>query len=121
VPTPDEAALAMGRDYLARQMEQAAGLPCDLPDDPAALAAWMESRAIEVGSAYEAYLKERQQGAPGATSADGPMRSISCAAWRRPSWSMAPGSTVPSSAGAIRCSVRSSSPTWKSWAMVMPP
>ncbi|OWY32235.1 iron-containing redox enzyme family protein [Herbaspirillum aquaticum] len=64
VPTPDEAALAMGRDYLARQMEQAAGLPCDLPDDPAALAAWMESRAIEVGSAYEAYLKERQQGAP---------------------------------------------------------
>jgi len=64
VPTPDEAALAMGRDYLAQQMEQAASLPCDLPDDPAALAAWMEARATEVGLAYETYLKERQQGAP---------------------------------------------------------
>ncbi|BEV16861.1 iron-containing redox enzyme family protein [Herbaspirillum sp. DW155] len=64
VPVPDEAALAMGQDYLLQQMEQAAGLPCDLPGHPAALAGWMEGRTGEVARAYESYLKERQQGAP---------------------------------------------------------
>lgn len=64
VPTPDEAALAMGQDYLRQQMDQAAGLPCDLPGHPAELAGWMEARAAEVARAYESYLKERQQGAP---------------------------------------------------------
>ncbi|MHA0110868.1 hypothetical protein ACXYUI_27535, partial [Klebsiella pneumoniae] len=64
VATPDEAALAMGRDYLVQQMQEAQELPCDLPQEPAALASWMEARAAEFGVAYESYLKERQQGAP---------------------------------------------------------
>nr|WP_034334546.1 iron-containing redox enzyme family protein [Herbaspirillum sp. B39] len=64
VATPDDTALAMGRDYLVQQMQEAQELPCDLPQEPAALASWMEARAAEVGVAYESYLKERQQGAP---------------------------------------------------------
>ncbi|WP_442965293.1 iron-containing redox enzyme family protein [Pseudomonas sp. FIP_A4] len=48
--------------YLQDQLQRAAALPCDLPDDPAALDAWVRQRTEAVGHQYQAYLDQRRAG-----------------------------------------------------------
>ena len=48
--------------YLQDQLQRAATLPCDLPDDPAALNAWVMQRTEAVGHQYQAYLDQRRAG-----------------------------------------------------------
>ncbi len=48
--------------YLQDQLQRAAALPCDLPDDPAALDAWVRQRTEAVGRQYQAYLEQRRAG-----------------------------------------------------------
>lgn len=60
----DAAALRVGKEYLARQMELAGRIECDLPADPGQLTAWIEARAQQVGEQYEQYLAQRHAGAP---------------------------------------------------------
>jgi len=48
--------------YLQDQLQRAATLPCDLPDDPAALDAWVMQRTEAVGHQYQAYLDQRRAG-----------------------------------------------------------
>ncbi|WP_313087751.1 iron-containing redox enzyme family protein [Pseudomonas sp.] len=55
---------ARAADYLASQLEVAAGLPCDLPATPSDLDAWLEAHVSRVGSEYQHYLEARRAGAP---------------------------------------------------------
>lgn len=48
--------------YLQDQLQRAAALPCDLPDDPAALDAWVRQRTEAVGRQYQTYLEQRRAG-----------------------------------------------------------
>ncbi|WP_431978463.1 iron-containing redox enzyme family protein [Pseudomonas phenolilytica] len=48
--------------YLQDQLQRAATLPCDLPDDPAALDTWVMQRTEAVGHQYQAYLDQRRAG-----------------------------------------------------------
>lgn len=50
--------------YLRDQLELAADQPCDLPDDPAGLEAWLYAHNEKVGEQYQDYLKGRRAGAP---------------------------------------------------------
>ena len=50
--------------FLPGQLELAAGMPCDLPDDPADLAGWAAPRSVAVALQYREYLAGRKQGAP---------------------------------------------------------
>lgn len=50
--------------YLAQQLAAAGALPCELPPDPADLAAWAVPRHAAVGRQYRDYLAGRKQGAP---------------------------------------------------------
>ncbi|WP_213662286.1 iron-containing redox enzyme family protein [Stutzerimonas stutzeri] len=50
--------------YLQDQLQRAAALPCDLPDDPAALDARVRQRTEAVGRQYQTYLEQRRAGAP---------------------------------------------------------
>ncbi len=50
--------------YLSARIEDARAVPCDLPDDPADLAAWSAPRNAAIGRQYAAYLAERKAGAP---------------------------------------------------------
>ncbi|WP_028238571.1 iron-containing redox enzyme family protein [Stutzerimonas azotifigens] len=61
---PDASGLARAADYLETRLDAAASLPCDLPDDPAALADWAMAHTAEVGRQYQAYLEARRAGAP---------------------------------------------------------
>ncbi|MCA1323366.1 iron-containing redox enzyme family protein [Herbaspirillum seropedicae] len=60
----DAAALRVGKQYLAHQIELAARLDCDLPADPAQLVDWIEGRAQRVGEQYAQYLAQRSAGGP---------------------------------------------------------
>ncbi|NUZ05409.1 iron-containing redox enzyme family protein [Piscinibacter koreensis] len=60
----DELARAASRSWLADRLEAAADLESDLPDDPRALADWLEEGNRRVGAQYREYLAERQAGAP---------------------------------------------------------
>ena len=51
-------------DYLRAQLEAAAALPCDLPEDPAGLDAWVLQRGAAVGRQYQTYLEQRRAGGP---------------------------------------------------------
>ncbi|MGA4634788.1 iron-containing redox enzyme family protein [Pseudomonas solani] len=51
------------RAFLHEQLRQAAALPCDLPSEPADLAAWSRRNAAQVTHQYAAYLEERRNGA----------------------------------------------------------
>ena len=57
-------ARAVSRAFLSQQLEAAAALPCDLPEDVRALSAWLEEGAQRAGRLYRAYLDERKAGAP---------------------------------------------------------
>ena len=50
--------------YLNLKLEEASGLPCDLPDSMDELVAWMERSTEEVGRRYHEYLEARKAGAP---------------------------------------------------------
>lgn len=58
----DDASREEAAHYLQDQLQRAAGLPCDLPDDPAALDAWVRQRTEAVGRQYQAYLEQRRAG-----------------------------------------------------------
>jgi hypothetical protein len=55
---------AAARAYLDRQLQAAAGLPCDLPEQPSGLADWMHAGVEAVGAQYRDYLAGRKAGAP---------------------------------------------------------
>ena len=59
---PGPGVLADAAAYLARQLSVAAALPCDLPADPADLAAWAAPRHAAVASQYRHYLAGRKAG-----------------------------------------------------------
>lgn len=48
--------------FLTRQLEEAASLPTDLPDDQNELVAWMHNGVEQVGRQYGEYLQERENG-----------------------------------------------------------
>jgi hypothetical protein len=50
--------------FLAAQSKAACALPCELPPDPADLAAWAAPRNGAIGLQYREYLAGRKQGAP---------------------------------------------------------
>lgn len=57
----------LARGFLEQQLQQARLLSCDLPDDiadTAAMEAWIGERSVAVGAEYNAYLKQRRDGAP---------------------------------------------------------
>ena len=49
-------------DYLHQQLEEAASLPTDLPDDQDDLVAWMHAGVEQVGRQYSEYLQGREEG-----------------------------------------------------------
>ena len=55
---------SLSRQYLEEQLEQAAGLPCNLPLQPEAMVGWMEQQALKTGDRYAAYLESRKAGQP---------------------------------------------------------
>jgi hypothetical protein len=59
-----EAVRARAADYLHDQLKAASTLPCDLPQDPAGLGAWIDAHTAKVGGEYQAYLDARRAGAP---------------------------------------------------------
>ena len=50
--------------FLARELDAAAAMPCDLPDDPRDLHAWAAPRHAAIAALYADYLAERRAGAP---------------------------------------------------------
>ena len=55
---------AMAGACLARELAAVASMPCDLPDDPQALAQWAAPRHAAVAAQYQEYLATRKAGAP---------------------------------------------------------
>lgn len=55
---------AMARTFLEQQLQQARLLSADLPDDTAAMEPWIAGRSEAIGAEYNAYLKQRRDGAP---------------------------------------------------------
>lgn len=51
-------------DYLSRQLDIVAALPCDLPPEPGQLPQWAAERTADVARRYKAYLAGRRNGAP---------------------------------------------------------
>jgi len=51
-------------EYLTAQLEIAARLPCDLPQQPSGLDEWLDSHVARVGGEYQGYLDARRAGAP---------------------------------------------------------
>ena len=49
-------------EFLASQLDNAAQLSCDLPDDVSDLEAWMENGVASVGHQYKTYLQARKDG-----------------------------------------------------------
>ena len=60
---PTERALCDASHYLERQLQTAAALDADIPEDPYRLPAWVEDNATQVGQQYAAYLEQRRAGA----------------------------------------------------------
>lgn len=53
---------AVAQDFLTRCLDQASALPQEMPDDPAALQAWVEEHSAGVARQYADYLERRKQG-----------------------------------------------------------
>lgn len=51
-------------NFLNHQLQQAEGIACDMPRDPAHLERWMEEKAKDAAAKYASYLKGRKMGAP---------------------------------------------------------
>jgi hypothetical protein len=58
----DQHARDSAAEHLRLQLDAAAALPCDLPEDPADLHAWVVQRTEAVGRQYQAYLDQRRAG-----------------------------------------------------------
>lgn len=52
------------RCFLDGQLEQAANLPCELPEQPSQLLAWMEAGVADTTQAYADYQAQRAAGGP---------------------------------------------------------
>ncbi|MFC3608282.1 iron-containing redox enzyme family protein [Stutzerimonas tarimensis] len=63
-PAPDNRARDRAADFLDAQLALGQCQPCDLPEDPAELDAWVERNTREVGRQYRAYLEGRRAGQP---------------------------------------------------------
>ncbi|USX24871.1 iron-containing redox enzyme family protein [Oxalobacteraceae bacterium OTU3CINTB1] len=55
---------AMARTFLEQQLQQARLLSSDLPDNTAGMETWITERSEAIGAEYNAYLKQRRDGAP---------------------------------------------------------
>lgn len=55
---------ALAREFLLAQLAQVQDVPCELPDTPEQLPAWVEQRCATVARDYADYLEQRQQGQP---------------------------------------------------------
>ena len=55
---------AMARTFLEQQLQQARLLNSDLPADAADMESWITERSEAIGAEYNAYLKQRRDGAP---------------------------------------------------------
>ncbi|MVV48678.1 iron-containing redox enzyme family protein [Pseudomonas sp. PB120] len=55
---------ALGQRLLQTQIQQAADLPQEIPEDLSALASFVEQRSIQVARQYADYLKSRKNGVP---------------------------------------------------------
>jgi hypothetical protein len=60
----DEQSLPLARNFLERQLQRAAGLNCDLPENPAHLLEWVVQGARATSGAYKRYLESRERGQP---------------------------------------------------------
>ena len=58
----DQHARDSAAEHLRLQLDAAAALPCNLPEDPADLHAWVVQRTETVGRQYQAYLDQRRAG-----------------------------------------------------------
>jgi hypothetical protein len=54
----------LAQELLQSCLEQAGALPQDMPDDPAALQAWVEQHSADVARQYAEYLERRKSGGP---------------------------------------------------------
>ncbi|WP_053213942.1 iron-containing redox enzyme family protein [Pseudomonas sp. Q12-87] len=62
---PDDAdKQTLAQALLQSCLEQASALPQDMPDDPAALQAWVEQHSAGVARQYAEYLERRKSGGP---------------------------------------------------------
>jgi hypothetical protein len=61
---PAGADRAMARSFLEQQLQQARLLSSDLPDNTADMETWITERSEAIGAEYNAYLKQRRDGAP---------------------------------------------------------
>jgi hypothetical protein len=64
VPKPSRMAREDGARYLQAQLDLARDLPCDMPNSPDELQAWVSGRAESVGREYADYLAARKDAAP---------------------------------------------------------
>ena len=55
---------AMARAFLEHQLQQARLLSSDLPGNTADMETWIGERSEAIGAEYNAYLKQRRDGAP---------------------------------------------------------
>lgn len=62
-PAPSAAAREAAQAFLQAQLERTASEPCDLPESPGDLHAWMHAQAHAVAARYREYLQERRDGA----------------------------------------------------------
>jgi hypothetical protein len=60
----DEADPNLAADYLEERLQEAAALPCDLPDTLDGMAEWIARHTDAVGAEYREYLAARRNGAP---------------------------------------------------------
>jgi hypothetical protein len=49
--------------FLREQLNRAAGLTCDLPEEPAQLSSWAQQHCADVAHDYADYIEQRRQGA----------------------------------------------------------
>ena len=61
---PDQAARAAAAQLVRWELEEASARPCELPDSPEDLTAWMRAGTQAVHARYCLYLEERKAGCP---------------------------------------------------------
>ena len=63
-PLPSDEARQRGAQFVKRLLLDCADQPCDLPDSPEGLAAWMQAQSDKAAAQYTEYLQARRAGAP---------------------------------------------------------
>jgi hypothetical protein len=59
---PDADCVSDAREFLHQQLAMVGEAPCDLPENPADLEAWVQANSTAVGQQYADYLKQRKNG-----------------------------------------------------------